>query len=132
MELLESNSESEIEMSDIRSSSDDDFCSNIEDHFDCTNILIKSFVLVKFSTKKCVKYFVGQVEKIDITYKEYSINFLRKVGTKFVFPTVRDEAIVSAEDITIILPPPLENTGKPSRLQTAYRFAMDLTSYNVM
>jgi len=132
MELLESSSESEIEMSDIRSSSDDDFCSNIEDHFDCTNILIKSFVLVKFSTKKCVKYFVGQVEKIDMTYKEYSINFLRKVGTKFVFPTVRDEAIVSAEDITIILPPPLENTGKSSRLQTAYRFAMDLTSYNVM
>lgn len=132
MELLESSSESDSEIPNLSHTSDEDLSDNIsEENIDTKIISVKTFVLVKFPTKRCIKYYVGQIENINTKFDEYSVNFLRKVGNKFLFPNVRDEATVTMDDIVIILPPPL-NTGGTSRLQTTFRFSIDLSGYNII
>lgn len=131
-ELLESTSESECDMSDT-DSDEISICSNIsEEKLDLQVIEIKAFVLVKFMSKKSVKYFVGQVEAISADSTELVVNFLRRVGNKFVFPIMRDEASVKQEDVVKVISSSRVTTGGTTRLQNTYQFKINLDEYTVM
>lgn len=43
-----------------------------------TNIEMDEYILVKFPTKKSVKYYLGQVLESNCKYGEAQVNFLRK------------------------------------------------------
>lgn len=68
------------------------------------------WVLVKFMTKKSVKYYVGQV--IEMCHEIPMIKYLRKTQTKqkgqlFVYPNVDDICeLKHVEDIVSVLPQP--------------------------
>lgn len=62
------------------------------------------FILVRFASKKLVKYFVGQISS-KISDSEYSVNFLKKApGQRCIFPDVEDTSPISLEDIVMKLP----------------------------
>lgn len=126
-ELLDSTSESESETVELADSDEADVFNDSSDT-DADNVTPNSFVLVKFATKKSIKYFVGQVTAVDTD--EFIVNFLRKVGKKFVFPNVKDEATVLIDDIVRVLPQPI-NTGGTNRLQNSFKFPIDFTCYNI-
>lgn len=126
-ELLDSTSESEGEMVELTDSDEVDIFSDSSDS-DAHNVTLNSFVLVKFATKKSIKYFAGQVTAVNTD--EFIVNFLRKVGQKFVFPNVKDEATVLRDDVVRVLPQPT-NTGGTNRLQNLFKFPIDFTTYNI-
>lgn len=49
-------------MSDLPITSYDTLSNDSEENFDTANICFDSIVLVKFATKKNMKYFIGQVD----------------------------------------------------------------------
>ncbi|KAK4887300.1 hypothetical protein RN001_003571, partial [Aquatica leii] len=130
---VSSSEEDDMNLSDLTDSDDVDWCEEIDDIVkdsqDLSDISAQSFVLVKFPTKKTCKYYVGKVLK-KISNQEYEINFLRKQGNAFVFPTVEDANIVLLKDIELRLPDP-NLSGGTARTRTTYRFAIDLSLYNV-
>ncbi|KAJ8912430.1 hypothetical protein NQ315_006096 [Exocentrus adspersus] len=95
-----SDTESNTESLNLTDSDEIDWAEEPTDQNDDVEILVGSFILVKFATKKQIKYCVGQVTEIDNRFKEYSISFLRKRReNKFSFPDVPDESTVTAEDV---------------------------------
>ncbi|XP_030758016.1 uncharacterized protein LOC115883747 [Sitophilus oryzae] len=74
---------------------------------DLGNIDVGSFIVVKFATKKQVKFCVGRVTAIDIKYGEYCVSFLRKrKAYTFYYPDVPDQTNIPHEDVVMHLPPP--------------------------
>ncbi|KAK4886484.1 hypothetical protein RN001_002755 [Aquatica leii] len=130
---VSSSEEDDMNISDLTDSNDVDWCKKIDDIVkdskDLSDISAQSFVLVKFPTKKTCKYYVGKVLK-KISNQEYKINFLRKQGNAFVFPIVEDASIVLVKDIELHLPDP-NLSGGTARTSTTYRFAIDMSLYNV-
>lgn len=105
-------------------SSDDDISEKTKEK----DLKISGYVLVRFATKKQIKFYVGQVK--EILEDEIVVLFLRRKNDKFVFPTVEDKASVDKSDITVILSDPLI-TGATARTNSAFKFNFDFSTYNV-
>lgn len=87
------------------------------------------FVIVRYPLKKRIKYYVGQVEKVEAG--EFFINFLKKTSSdKFLFPEKKDEDIVYKEDIIVKLPIPFVSGGT-ERAAKQCCFAYDFSPYNI-
>lgn len=98
---------------------------------DLRNIDVGSFILVKFPTKKQVKFCVGRINSIDKKYSEYRVSFLRKrKAYKFYYPDVPDQTNIPYEDVVMHLPPPT-SSGGTARVQSQFQFAVDLSSFNL-
>ncbi|XP_054257994.1 uncharacterized protein LOC128982935 [Macrosteles quadrilineatus] len=67
------------------------------------DLSVGDFILVRFSSKKTFKLYVGQViSKYDDG--DFEVKFLRKtVGNKFVFPQAEDIASVQIQDVIQVL-----------------------------
>lgn len=61
---------------------------------------VQEFVLVKFCTKKAIKYYIGQVVQQD--QESFCIKYLRKKNDVFIFPEVEDTSWVTMADIEIV------------------------------
>lgn len=94
----------------------------------CGEIENDGFVLVKFATKKQIKYYVGQVK--EILPEELIVTFLRRSKDKFCYPTVEDVATVDKSDVELVLPEP-QNTGGTARMSSFLKFSIDFESYNI-
>ena len=69
-----------------------------------TNIAVGSWILVKYSTKKTLRYYVGQIlEERDEMIK---VKFLRRKGNYFIWPTVEDISSITEDDVVRVLPAP--------------------------
>lgn len=82
------------------------------------------FIVVKFADLKQIKFFVGQILSDIDENNEFEINYLRrsaKVDNSFYFPLEPDMAMVSAEDIELVLPNP-SLSGKTKRQKSIYTF----------
>lgn len=93
---------------------------------------LNDFVLVKFTSKKAKKYFIGQIEGKEDS--EFQITFLRKKSDSriFFFPQPSDICLVSASDIVMKLPKPsLGLPGGTFRAVSTISFTVDLSKYNI-
>lgn len=89
----------------------------------------QDWVLVKFSAKKSLKHYVGQI--VEINNDIPTVKYLRKTQTKqgllhFVYPNVEDKCeLLHVEDIISILPKPsVSRRGQIS-------FNVDFGSFNI-
>ncbi|KAK4884076.1 hypothetical protein RN001_000347 [Aquatica leii] len=67
--------------------------SNIEEELaidDFAAIDVNSFILVKFPTKKTVKYYIGCVLEVLKHSNEFNVKYLRRHGNSFTYPNVPD------------------------------------------
>lgn len=89
-------------------------------------IKLGDFILVKFCTKKNVKYFIGQVKQVNEFKDEFTIKFLRQgKNESFVWPQVDDVSIVGQHDIERKLPPPI-NTRRD-----IFKFSVSFEGYQM-
>lgn len=98
---------------------------------DIADVVENSFVLVKFATKKTLKYYIGQVVEIHSGQFEVTVNFLRKQGNNFIFPTIEDQSTIDFDNIVLHLPSPVQGGGT-ARANSLLRFNIDLQSYNIV
>lgn len=95
---------------------------NVEPAEQQSKIMVGSFVIVQFVTKKTCKHFVGEV--LNILEDDYNIKFMRKCFKNgFVFPQVDDISLVKEQDI-------IKHLETPSEVRRGiYRFRCDLSNY---
>lgn len=88
------------------------------------------FVLVRFGKKKSDIYYTGRVESNDNIL--VGVQFLRKKeeSSSFYFPPQKDVGTVPIADIMMKLPAP-KTIGGTKRLQSCFKFDVDLSAYNV-
>ncbi|KAK9703621.1 hypothetical protein QE152_g29243 [Popillia japonica] len=127
-----SSEESEIEVVYTESDGSLSFCqesTSEDDTSSGTEFLIGDLVLVKFSTKKTTKYYVGQIKEIE-NHDDYRVKFLRKKTDSqlFYYPDIEDMGNVTASDIMKLRPKQLEGTARTSSL---ILFSVNLSLYNV-
>lgn len=97
---------------------------------DLESLKQQSFVLVRFTTKKTIKYYVGEIKEV-LPDNEFIISFLRRYKeNKFVFPNVEDVSTVHINDIELHLPHPLNNGGT-LRTAKCLSFNIDMDHYKV-
>lgn len=95
---------------------------------------VDDFVLVKFPGKRSVVYYVGKILKEKNKNEEYEVTYLRtfqRTKNKFVFPAEPDVALLSEDDIVLILPEPFKQ-GQTKRQNAAFVFPVNLRHYNVL
>jgi hypothetical protein len=110
--------EDEIFLNELRNSGPDEDPAILS-----PNIEINSWVLVKYSTKKSVYHYVGQITgKID---DGWSVKFLKYTKNKFIWPDKIDDDVVETEDILKILPIPTR--GRRGCLE----FGIQFQGYNL-
>lgn len=113
-----------------KENSDEEFLKQIIPLLDPTtelpNIFPGDYLLVKYCSKKSVKFFVGEVEGIE--NGQYQMNFLRKRGTGFIFPAIVDKDLVDFEQIELKLPRPKE-IHTTVRANSIKKFSVDLSTY---
>lgn len=99
-----------------------DTLNSVEPEEQQSKIIVGSFVIVQFVTKKTCKHFVGEV--LNIMEDDYNVKFMRKCFTNgFVFPQVDDISLVKEQDI-------IKHLETPSEVRRGiYRFRCDLSSY---
>lgn len=98
--------------------------------YDTSNLVENDFVLVRFATKKTIKYFVGQISS-KISDYEFFVNFLKMApGQRFIFPDKEDTSSISPKDIILRLPPPIKKAGT-SRSNSFYKFCINFENYNM-
>lgn len=126
-----SDSESSVESLSLVDSDEVDIVGEPLDINEPTEITVGTFILVKFPTKKQIKFCAGRVTQADFVNKEYFTTFLRKRGAnKFSFPDVPDESVVTDEDVVMILPSPV-SAGGTARVQRHFQFSVDLSRFNL-
>ena len=80
---------------------------------DDQKLMVGNFVLVQFSTKSTIVYFVGKIEEVLEAAEGFKIKYMRKKFNKnmFYYPAdVEDISEVNRSDIIAVLPDPiLEN-----------------------
>ncbi|KAF5281300.1 hypothetical protein FQA39_LY05186 [Lamprigera yunnana] len=117
--LQSSNSDDIDYASDLDSPDDTVTC-----HLD--RIKLDSFVLVRFPTKKTIRY-VGCVTDI-LKETEFNITFLRGHGQNFTYPDVPNTGPVLSEDIVLNLSQPVE-VKETARSANVFRFPIDFSLY---
>ncbi|KAJ4437135.1 hypothetical protein ANN_17270 [Periplaneta americana] len=102
----------ELEKIILHDSSDDnnfyESSSSPEDSEPSGKLKVNDFVIVRFSTKKTIKHFVGKIEKIIWPDSEVEVYFLKKKegSYQFYFPEQIDKSLVNVEDCVTKLPQP--------------------------
>gem|GEM_PF-4842399 len=97
---------------------------------DPQDIIVNSFLLVKFETKKLIHYYVGQVtDKYGST--KFKVSFLRKKAGSwnFAFPSIKDESTVYLADVVLLLPKP--KSAATARTASLFNFPKNMSAYNV-
>lgn len=127
-----SNKESDSELFSLKDSSSEFNLSSGDEEQDCINseeIKEDCFVLIKFVSKSSVTSFVGRVMAF-VNETEIQVQFLRrKTGTsQFYYPIQADIATVPRDDITKLLPHPMELKGT-SRTQSVVVFKINFDKY---
>lgn len=89
------------------------------------NIAVDSFILVKFATKKIVKYYVGRVTEVLRDFNKFNLTFLRCHGSNFIYPNVPDTTTVSVEDIVLHLSEPAKLAGS-TKIANLFSFSINL------
>lgn len=108
----------------------DDNEDNVLSLLDDDKINIGDFLLIKFPTKKRIRYYIGQVLNVEEA-DTYEIKFLRKKGSfGFVFPQVDDISTIMRFDVVAKLPKPAE-VGKTSRLHSCLKFNLQFDGYQI-
>lgn len=88
-----------------------------------------NFVLVKFPTKKSIRFYVAKIEKIENL--DYYVTYLTKgLGWTFTYPEKKDDDVKEREDIVMKLPKP-EISGGTERASKKFKFNVDLTDFSV-
>ncbi|KAF2895382.1 hypothetical protein ILUMI_10794 [Ignelater luminosus] len=77
--------------------SDNDMPIESEEAKTCEELKINGLVLVRFATKKQLKYYVGQLK--EILQDELIVIFLRRKKDKFVYPAVENVVTADKDDI---------------------------------
>lgn len=113
-----------------------DFESNVGDDellaplFDDVNLKNSDYVLVKFNQKPQDVFYVGIIQK-TMSQNDFDISFMRKASAnRFTFPLIEDVSMVTREDITALLPPPMELPGT-SRTRAHFCFKANFGYYNM-
>ncbi|KAB0792960.1 hypothetical protein PPYR_12580 [Photinus pyralis] len=126
--LFSDSSDSDVSLKELCDDNSSDYSGELQEE-EKLEICANDFVIVKYPLKKTIKYYVGQVEKIESD--EFFVNFLKKTSrNKFLFPEKRDEDSVSQEDMVIKLPNPLMSGGT-ERVAKQYCFDFDFSPYNM-
>lgn len=123
-----SSSESEVELEKICNDSTDG--SITEDDETGNEILSEGdFVLVKFSTKQTIRYYVAKIKMVKNV--DYYLTYLIKgFGWTFTYPEKKDDDVKGREDIVMKLPKP-EISGGTERAANKFKFNIDLSDYCV-
>ncbi|KAK4882362.1 hypothetical protein RN001_005681 [Aquatica leii] len=127
MNLFQDSSDSDVPVNELCDDSSD-----ISEEFEIetvNEIEINDFVIVRYLLKKRIKYYVGQVVRSEDS--EYFVNFLKRSsrGNKFVFPEIKDEDLISKDNIVAKLPLPF-TTGGTERAAKQWSFDYDFSLYN--
>lgn len=79
----------------------------------------ESWILVAYATKKTLKHFVGQVKEMypDDNLK---VQFVRKKGDLFIWPTVPDVDTINMSDVVQVLPAP--QNGRRGQIRFPIKF----------
>lgn len=125
----DSDTETELELIDSEDSVGPEDFEEDDCDLGITDIQKEDYVLVKFPTKKTIKYYIGNIVEVNGN-TEFTINFLRKRDNHFTFPVVKDESIIDIEDVVCKLPVPTKTDGT-SRSKEMLHFGIDLSNYNV-
>ncbi|KAF5270705.1 hypothetical protein FQA39_LY01443 [Lamprigera yunnana] len=123
--------ESDLQLTD---SDDIDYASDLDspnDRVTCDldRIKVDSFVLVRFPTKKTIRYYVGCLTDV-LKENEFNITFLRRHGQNFTYSDVPDTGHVLLEDIVLHLSQPVEVRGT-ARSANVFKFPIDFSLNNV-
>lgn len=105
----------------LESDSDD----NIVDECADDKVALSRYVVVRYSSKRSVAHFVGQITNIVDVGLAVKVNFLKRCGNSFVWPELRDEDVVPEEDIKAVLPDPI-TIGGTARVCLKLQFQADL------
>lgn len=130
--LADSSSEEEMETINENDSLESEICEDVNEEI-LKSIAVGNYVLVKYATKKSVKYYVGRIEDINNGFEgeSFVIAYLKKTtGQRFIFPDIKHTDAVPEEDIVMTLPQPL-STGGTSRAAKLLSFPLDLSSFNI-
>jgi len=98
-------------------------------HFTEDDLKPNDFVLVKFPSKKSLKYYIGEVLRRSET-GEFVIKFLRRNETSFIYPDQDDIGEYPFTDIELKLAHPIL-TGGTARVAQRFKFDVDLSTYVV-
>lgn len=130
MSTSSSNSDESIVLESDEISDDFSDLENVHFITDDDEIHQNDFVLVKFSLKISVSYYVGKVIE-SLNLNEFPIKYLRRKvpGYKFYYPLVDDISTVDRSDLVLKLPEP--NSAKTARTSSLITFNINLSSYNV-
>jgi hypothetical protein len=97
---------------------------------DDETVSVGDFVLVRFSTKKKVLYFVGHVQEL-LDCDEYLVKFLRRrKNYGFCYPAVDDISSIPRKEIIAKLPKPQEIKGT-ARQASYIKFSVSFSNYDV-
>jgi hypothetical protein len=97
---------------------------------DDETVSVGDFVLVRFSTKKKVLYFVGHVQEL-LDCDEYLVKFLRRRKNYcFCYPAVDDISSIPRKEIIAKLPKPHEIKGT-ARQASYIKFSVSFSNYDV-
>ena len=67
------------------------------------------WVLVEFATKRCIKYYAGNIATVlrDEKDGDFVCNFLqKKANNQFIWPEQKDQSIIDVSQIKMFLPRP--------------------------
>ncbi|KAK9739239.1 hypothetical protein QE152_g9187 [Popillia japonica] len=125
--IISSSSESDVELEKICNDSTDD--SITEEKVPNESLSEGNFVLVKFPTKKSIRFYVAKI--VNIENLDYYLTYLTKgLGRTFTYPEKKDDDVKEREDIVMELPKP-EILGGTERAFKKFKFNVDLTDFSI-
>ncbi|KAK9744656.1 hypothetical protein QE152_g7608 [Popillia japonica] len=117
-----SSSESDVELEKICNDSTDDSITE-ENEVPNESLSEGNFVLVKFPTKKSIRFYVAKIEKIENL--DYYLTYLTKgLGWTFTYSEKKDDDVKEREDIVMKLPKP-EISGGTERASKKFKFNVE-------
>lgn len=124
--VFEESSDSDVSLK-YAESDEDDFLQPEEDNISDQNepLVFGDHVLVKFATKKTIKFAVGKIVNV-LPESEFTVKFMKKKNDvyHFVYPDVDDIADIELKDIEMKLPLPHVTQGT-ERIKCFYSFSID-------
>lgn len=100
----------------------------VEEDDTSENVKLNAYVLVKYCTKKTIKYFAGHIIKINKDKRNYLVKYLKfnRVSNNFFWPTIDDTDTIIFENIEMFLPDPINDQRNNS-----YKFEVEFSALNV-
>lgn len=117
-----------LKVSEVYTSSSESENENILEHHSSSRrkIKINDYVVAKVFSKKSEKYYIALV--LSRKEKDVQLKFLKKCGTKFVYPEKDDIAYADISDIVTVLYQPTVN----NRQQYSFESSGELFDLNIL